>query len=154
MTSQAAATDGAGIDPARDYPLGSRRPELLQTPTGKSLDDLTMQAVVAGEIQPEDLRITPRTLRMQAEVARGANRRQLAENFSRAAELATLPDDKVLDIYNALRPNASSRARLMAIADELESDAGASICAALVREAAEVYQRRGLLADETDAEGA
>ena len=29
------------LDPDRDYPLAAHRPELLRTPTGKPIDDLT-----------------------------------------------------------------------------------------------------------------
>ena len=59
--------------------------------------------------------------------------------------LATLPDDEVLAIYEALRPSRSTAAGLESIAARLEA-ASAPLCAALVREAAEVYARRGLLA--------
>jgi propanediol dehydratase small subunit len=62
----------------------------------------------------------------------------------RAAELTLLPDDEVLAVYEALRPRRSDRPGLEALADRLAA-AGAERCAALVREAAEVYDRRGLL---------
>ena len=39
---------------------------------------------------------------------------QLAENLRRAAELAPLPDDTILEIYTALRPARSSAAELEA----------------------------------------
>jgi propanediol dehydratase small subunit len=135
------------LDPHRDYPLAEHRPELVRTPTGKRIDDLTMDAVMAGEVGAEDLRIAPETLRLQAQIADSAGRQQLGQNFRRAAELTTLPDEKVLDIYNALRPRASTRQQLTEIADELESVYSATLCAGLVRDAAEVYQRRGILAD-------
>ena len=51
----------------------------------------------------------------------------------------------MLAIYEALRPGRSTLAGLEAIAARLEA-ADAPLCAALVREAAEVYDRRGLLA--------
>ena len=51
------------LDPAVDYPLSVHRRDLLFTPTGKSIDDITIEAVVSGEVQPADLRITPDTLR-------------------------------------------------------------------------------------------
>lgn len=95
----------------------------------------------------EDLRITPRTLGLQAQVAEAAHRPQLAENFRRAAELTAVPDERVLQIYASLRPNASTEAELLAIADELETDYAAPINAALVRDAAAVYARRDCLAD-------
>ncbi|MBK1783319.1 diol dehydratase small subunit [Prauserella cavernicola] len=136
----------ADLDPGRDYPLATRRPELLKTPTGKGIDELTMEAVLAGEVAPEDLRIAPETLRLQAGIAERAGRPQLAQNFRRAAELTALPDELVLSIYNALRPRASTRQQLTAIADELERDYEATLCAQLVREAADVYERRHILA--------
>ncbi|GII57868.1 glycerol dehydrogenase [Planotetraspora thailandica] len=134
------------LDPRRDYPLASQRPELLRTPTGKRLDEITMEAVLAGEVTADDLRITAETLRLQAQIAESAGRPQLGQNFRRAAEMTGLPDEKVLSIYNALRPRASTRRQLLDIADELERDHSATLCARLVREAAEVYERRGVLA--------
>ncbi|NYI89475.1 propanediol dehydratase small subunit [Amycolatopsis endophytica] len=134
------------LDPGRDYPLAARRPELLKTPTGKRLDDLTMEAVLAGDVAAEDLRIAPETLRLQAQIADRMGRPQLAQNFRRAAELTALPDELVLSFYNALRPRASTKQQLTAIADELESKYSATLCAALVREAADVYERRDILA--------
>ncbi|MEU0466966.1 diol dehydratase small subunit [Amycolatopsis sp. NPDC006131] len=136
------------LDPGRDYPLAARRPELLKTPTGKRLDELTMAAVLAGEVAPEDLRIAPETLRLQAQIAERVGRPQLAQNFRRAAELTALPDELVLSIYNSLRPRASAKAKLGEIADELESKYSATLCAQLVREAADVYERRDILARE------
>jgi propanediol dehydratase small subunit len=56
-------------------------------------------------------------------------------------------------MYNALRPRASTEAQLLAMADRLETTYAAPVNAALVREAAEVYGRRRLLAED-DAEQA
>jgi propanediol dehydratase small subunit len=133
---------------AADYPLSINRPELLRTPTGKSIDDLTMAAVVNGDITSDDLRISPDTLAMQGQLAAAAGRRQLAENFTRASEMTAIPDDEVLAMYNALRPNASTAAQLDELASRLETTYGATTCAALVREAAQVYAVRNLLAEE------
>jgi propanediol dehydratase small subunit len=137
------------LQPA-DYPLSVNRPELLRTPTGRPLTDVTMAAVVAGEVTNEDLRISAETLLRQGEISDAVGRRQLANNMRRAAELTAIPDAEVLEIYNALRPRASSRERLAAIADRLESHYSAPVNAALVREAAEVYEARNLLAREED----
>ena len=57
-----------------------------------------------------------------------------------------IPDAEVLAMYNALRPRASTGAALEEMADRLERAYSAPVCAALVREAAEVYGRRDLLA--------
>jgi propanediol dehydratase small subunit len=135
------------MEPLRDYPLGERRPELVTTPAGTPLADVTLDALRAGRISPDDLRATPQTLLRQAAVARAAQRAQLAENLERAAELATLPDDEVLAVYTALRPRRATAAELEAIADHLHA-AGAARCAAFVREAAVVLAERGLLRGE------
>lgn len=133
------------LDVERDYPLGKNRPDLIKTARGQSLDDITLKEVMKGDINPEDLRITDKTLLMQAEIAEKVGRRQLAQNFRRAAELTKVPDDRILEIYVALRPYRSSKDELLSIADELEQTFKASICANHVRESAEVYERRGLL---------
>ena len=105
-----------------------------------------MPAVMAGDVDAADLRITPETLRLQAQISEKSGRPALGANLRRAAEMTALSDERVLQIYNALRPNASSRAELEAIADELSSTYHAELLAALVREAAEVYERRDILA--------
>ncbi|MCP2182259.1 diol dehydratase small subunit [Prauserella alba] len=138
--------DQVELDPRRDYPLAAHRPELLRTPTGKPIDELTMEAVLSGDVAAEDLRISPDTLRLQARIAEQVGRTQLARNFRRAAELTALPDDLVLSIYNSLRPNASTKQQLTDIADRLEREYSATLCAELVREAADVYERRDILA--------
>jgi propanediol dehydratase small subunit len=134
------------FDPARDYPVGDRRPELVRTPTGRPLHDVTVAAVVAGEFTLDDLRITPESLGRQAEVAVASGRPALAANFARAAELTRIPDDRILAIYDALRPRRSTRAQLEAIAVELETAYDAPLNAALIREAADAYAARDLFA--------
>jgi len=134
------------LDPAADYPLSVHRTDLLFTPTGKSIDDITIEAVVSGEVQAPDLRITPDTLRLQAQIAEKDGRKQLGANLHRAAEMTAISDERVLEIYNALRPNASTKAELESIAEELQSQYNASFLADLVREAADVYERRDILA--------
>lgn len=139
------ANNDRGLDLARDYPLATKRPDLVRTPTGKGLDEITLDKVLKGEVTPQDVRITAETLRMQAEIAEKVGRPQFARNLRRAAELTQVPDDRILAIYRALRPHRSTKEELLAIADELESKYNAKANAALVREAAEVYERRGLL---------
>jgi propanediol dehydratase small subunit len=77
-------------------------------------------------------------------VARAAGREQLAENFERAAELASLPDDEVLAVYTALRPRRATSVELEVIAQHL-ADVGAPRCSMFVREAAVVMAERGQL---------
>ena len=134
------------FDPVSDYPLGSRRPDLVRTASGLRLDQVTLDAVLEGEIDPEDLRATPETLRRQSAVARAAGRSQLADNLARAAELATVPSETILEIYTALRPHRSTAAELEAWAIRLEEDYEAHVSAAFVREAAAACAARGLLA--------
>ncbi len=94
------------------------------------------------------MRITPETLRLQAQIADGVGRNQFAGNLRRAAELTAIPDNRVLEIYNALRPYRSTKPELLAIADELEQQYNAKINADFVREAAGVYERRNRLRTE------
>ena len=137
-----------GFDPSADYPLGLRRPDLVSTPGGHALDDVRLEAVLDGRIGAEDLRATPETLRRQSAIALAAGRRQLAENLARAAELATVPPETILEIYTALRPKRSSAAELEEWATRLETEWEARSTAAFVREAKDVYANRGLLAGE------
>lgn len=134
------------FDPRTDYPIGERRPDLLRTPRGFSISDLTMDNLRAGKIPDDEFRTSPTTLRMQADVARVADRGQLADNLDRAAELASIPDVVILDVYTALRPGRSTAADLEEWAEALEGRYGAPRTAALVREAAVAYAEKGLLA--------
>jgi len=133
------------FDPKRDYPLGTKRPDLVSTPGGIPLDDVTLEALAAGRIGAGEIRATPTTLQLQAEVARAAGRDPLAATLERAAELAAVPDDLLLAVYTALRPRRATASQLEAWAEQLESH-GAGKTAAFVREAAVAYAERGLLA--------
>ena len=134
------------FDPVTDYPLGSRRPDLVRTPSGLGVDAVTLEAARDGTLEASDVRATAETLGMQAEVARAAGRTQLADALDRAAELTRLPDDDLLAIYTALRPGRSSPVELEAWASRLE-ELGARRNATFVREASEAYRARGLAAD-------
>jgi propanediol dehydratase small subunit len=133
------------FDPLSDYPLGARRPDFVRTPSGRRLDELTLDAARSGALRQEDLRATPETLRRQSSVALAAGRAQLAENLARAAELADVPSETILEIYTALRPHRSTAAELETWAARLEEDYEAPRTAAFVREAAAAYAERGLL---------
>jgi propanediol dehydratase small subunit len=134
------------FDPTSDYPLGSRRPDLVSTPGGVPLAGVTLDALRAGTIGAEEIRATPTTLRLQAEIARAAGRTQLAVSFERAAELAAVPDELLLDVYTALRPRRATAAELEEWAVRLEGH-DATTTAEFVRAAAAAYAERGLLAD-------
>lgn len=112
--------------------------------SGRPVSEIGIEAALAGQLGPGDAQIHPDTLRAQAVVAQQHGNPELADNLRRAAELALLPDAELLAIYAALRPRRSSRAELEAIAARLAA-AGAPRSAALVREAAAVYERRRLL---------
>jgi propanediol dehydratase small subunit len=135
------------FDPGSDYPLGSRRPDLVSTPSGLPLDGVTLEAARDGTLAAADARATAETLRLQAEVARVAGRRQLADGLERAAELTHVPDEDLLEIYTALRPGRSSAAELESWAARLD-ELSATRTAAFVREAAAAYRERRLLAGD------
>ena len=132
------------FDPIVDYPLGAKRPDLVETPSGLGLDEVTLDAAREGTLVASDIRATPATLRRQAAVARATGRRQLASNLERAAELAGVPDDSLLEIYTALRPGRSTAAEIAEWARRLDGWE-APQTAAFVREAAAAYADRGLL---------
>lgn len=119
-----------------EYPLSEKMPERLRTPSGLGFQEVTLEAVMAGRVTMADLRVTAEALELQAQVAEEAGRPQLAENLRRAAELVAVPEERILEIYNALRPGRAGREELLRLADELEADYQAPRCAALIREAA------------------
>ena len=139
-----AAAHKKGCVTAADYPLGVKMPEAIKTPTGKPFSSLSYEKVIAGELTSDDMRIAPETLEMQAQVAESVGREAFAGNLRRAAELIAVPDERLLQIYNALRPYRSTKQELLDIAAELDGYK-AAIAAGLVREAAEVYEKRGRL---------
>ena len=117
----------------------------LRSATGKELADINLEAVLAGELQLDDLQIHHDSLLAQARIARQAGYAQLAQNLERAAELTRVPRTEIIAMYQQLRPGRSDYAELQALAERLRVDFRAPLCAALVREAADTYQQRGLL---------
>ena len=136
------------FDPSADYPLGSRRPDLVRTPGGLGLEELTLDALRSGRLDASEMRATAETLELQAQVALAAGRVQLAANLERAAELTGVPDEVILEVYTALRPHRSTADELESWAERLEREFQATKTAAYVREARAVYAKRNLLADE------
>ena len=130
--------------PVVRYPLGDTQREEITSRAGKRLSDLTIEAVRAGWVQGEDLSIHSDTLRAQAGIADKAGFPQLAANLRRAAELAAIPDKKVLAVYEGLRPYRLRHDQLLALADELAADYGAEETARYIRQAADAYRSRGL----------
>ena len=128
-----------------DYPLAETRSADMRGQRGKSLDDITLDAVLSGEVTMEDLRITPRALAGQAEISRSAKRPTLALNFERAAELVDIPQDFIMSSYELLRPGrAKSKQVLLEMANTFRQIHKAERMAKFVEEAADVYERRGL----------
>jgi propanediol dehydratase small subunit len=129
----------------KDYPLAENRGQDIKGKRAKSLDQLTLDAVLKGHVTIEDLRITPQALQAQADVARSAGRPRLAENFERAAELVDVPQEEVMAIYELLRPGrARSKEQLLDAARKLRTVYHAKRMAEFVAAAADVYENRGL----------
>lgn len=125
-----------------NYPLGEKMADKVYSPTGKRLSDMKLEQIFDGTLTAEDMRISPETLEMQAQVAESAGNINFAANLRRAAELIAVPDERVLEIYNAMRPYRSTKQELLDIADELEQKYNAKINADFIREAASVYEQR------------
>ena len=127
------------------YPLMENAEDQLHAHSGRPLTEITTEALAKGDLTAADLSIHADTLRLQAEIARKAGYDQLAANLLRAAELTTVPNEEVLQIYNLLRPNRASYGQLMQLALRLEQTYQAAENARFVRKAAEVYKERRLL---------
>ncbi len=130
------------------YPLGEFEREKILSRTGKRLDDITLEAVLKGDVSAEDIKISEDMLKAQGEVAREAGNAPMDENFKRAAELTRVPDEIILKMYDKLRPNRSSKLELVVMAKELLETYRAPACARLVMEAADIYEKRGILLEE------
>jgi propanediol dehydratase small subunit len=128
-----------------DYPLAETRPGDVKGQRGKPLAEITLDAVIKGEVTMEDLRITPQALRAQAEISRAAGRSTLAINFERAAELVEVPQEFIMSVYELLRPGrAQSKQQLLDAAQEMRNTHSAKRVAQFIEEAADIYEKRGL----------
>lgn len=116
--------------------------------SGRSIDELSIQGILSGDLTAEDFRIHGETLNHQARVAEEAGYTQLAENMRLAAELTHMSNEEVLDIYNTLRPRRTSYKEMIDMADRLENEKKAPLTASLVREAAAVYLKRGIVKED------
>ena len=135
---------GGGLS-VEDFPLQEKSPDLIKSRTGKSLSELTLENVTSGKVSFADFQTAPATLEYQAQIANAAGRPQIADNLRRSRELVDVSDDEILALYGALRPRRSTKAQLIEYADHLEKEHNAVLCAQLFREAAEVYEKRGML---------
>lgn len=130
---------------AADYPLAEKHPERVRGRRGKTADDITLAAAVSGEVEMEDLGITPEALLQQARIAASVGRAALAANFERAAEMTRLPQDEIMAVYELLRPGrAASPEALREAAGRLRETYRAPRLAGFLEEAAEMYDKRGL----------
>ena len=128
-----------------DYPLAETQADAVTGPRGKPLAEITLDAVLAGTVTMEDLRITPSALSAQAEIARDAGRPTLALNFARAAELVDVPQEIIMQVYELLRPGrARTKQQLLDAAAMMRDAHGAERIARFIEEAAETYEARGL----------
>ena len=118
-----------------EYPFYKHEREHLKLSGGRPLQELSLESVRDGKIAAEEIGIHPDTLRAQAEVAERNGFLQLASNLRRAAELAGVPDEHNLKVYEALRPGRASAAELEEIARELEETYEAPLTAKFIREA-------------------
>ena len=137
-------------DISSQYPLGETQPERIRSHTGLPLSEITLEAIREGRVGPDDLIIHTETLQKQADIAEQAGYRQLANNLRRAAELVNIPNEQLLDIYEALRPRRSTYKELISLSEELAIQYDAVENARFIREAAEAYRTNMLLRPEGD----
>ncbi|MBE6733644.1 MAG: dehydratase [Ruminococcaceae bacterium] len=127
------------------YPLGVHNKDSITSKTGKKLTDITLEEVMKGHVSSDDIKISKEMLKAQGQVAKENGNAPMEKNFERAAELVDVPDDIILKMYDKLRPNRSTKLELVTMAQELIEKYNAKNCAKLVLEAAEVYEKRGIL---------
>lgn len=127
------------------YPLGETEYNTITSKTGKKLTDITLDEIRKGHVTSDDIKISREMLQKQGAVALEAGNPPMERNFERAGELVDVPDDVILAMYNKLRPHRATRQELLDMARELRETYGAESCAALVEEAAAIYEKRGIL---------
>lgn len=127
------------------YPLGEHEKKRITSKTGMKLTDITLDEVMKNHISADDIKISREMLEAQGQVAKEAGNDPMEKNFERAAELVDVPDEVILKMYDKLRPNRSTKLELVMMAQELLEKYNAKNCAKLVMEAAEVYEKRGIL---------
>lgn len=126
-----------------DYPLAET--QILRGKRGMALADITLDAVLAGQVTMEDLQITSQALQDQAEIAVDAGRPTLGRNFGRAAELVNVPQDVIMSTYELLRPGrAAKKQDLLDRAAVFRYQYNAPAIADYLTEAAHIYEKRGV----------
>ncbi len=127
------------------FPLGRHHRDEIATKSGRPLADLDLERILGGQVSPDDVSVSDKTLELQAKFASEAGYREVAENLARAAEMARIPNDQILEIYEALRPGRSTYYQLLSLSQQITSMYGAELTGAYIREAADVYRDTGLL---------
>ena len=125
----------------------SEEVDLRRKVPGADPADLTLERLRAGKIQPDVVTINRETLLAQAKRAEAEGYPQLARNFRRAAELTAIPNDILLQTYERLRPYRSTYYELLALSQEIAARYNAPETGEYIRQAAESYQVKGLLAE-------
>jgi len=110
-----------------------------------AIDELTLEALRAGRLAPDDLTISRATLLDQAERAEAEGYPELARNFRRAAELTAIPNEVILATYEKLRPYRATYYELLAVSQEISARYDAPETGDYIRQAAEAYRAKGLL---------
>jgi propanediol dehydratase small subunit len=127
------------------FPLGRHHRDEVVAKSGRKLSDLSLHQVLAGDATEDDLSASAETLIRQAQFAREAGYEEVARNLVRAAEMTRIPNDEILEIYEALRPGRSSYYQLLSLSQRLAAMYEAEYTGAYIREAAEAYRDTGLL---------
>ena len=127
------------------FPIGEHHRADVRAKSGRQLDELTLKDVLAGNAAADDLSASAETLMLQAQFAREAGYEEVASNLIRAAEMTRIPNEEILEIYEALRPGRSTYYQLLSLCQRISSMYGAEHTGAYIREAAEVYRDTGLL---------
>lgn len=125
-----------------DYPLSKNHQELIFTPTGVNLADITLENIKNKTVSGGDCRTSRQSLLYQADIAEADGNKNLADNFRRAAEMVDIESHRLIEMYNALRPYRSSESELRELVLELRKQYGAEKTADFVEEAMRVLKER------------
>ena len=125
-------------------PAGRQRAGTPRTASGRKVSEITLDAVVRGEIGADDIRVSAETLRQQAEFA-AAGRQPTARRqpAPRRRARRILGRRAARALRGAAPRPLDARSSSTQLARRLEAR-DAVLCAALVREARGAYVRRGL----------
>ena len=137
-------SDLRDADPRNDYPLSEKQPDTVKSPSGIPLRHITLERLRDGGIGSDDLRITSEALKKQADISEASNQPFLAGNLRRAAELTDIPNDVLLEVYNAMRPHRSTRQELEHLCLMLTERYKATETADFIRSAVSVYEQKQL----------